>query len=89
MENETIENDNIHLRKEPCAECGAPTWYHDLVERPPQCYKCHIKEFVKQPKPSWCICSDAFWQRGRYDPACRHDELQNLYDKIEKLTEEN
>jgi len=79
------EDIDIHLRKEPCAECGTSTWHHDLVDHAPQCHKCYVKEFLKQPKPSWCICDNSFWQNGKYDPRCRHEDVEELHKKIRQL----
>ena len=28
--------------------------------------------------PAWCICHEAFTGRGLIDPACRHDELEDM-----------
>lgn len=41
--------------------------------------------------PDWCICAPAFYERGRLDPQCRHDDIEYLLDDAEarekRLTE--
>jgi len=80
-----MENDKPIFEKLPCVTCGEEVKHFAILNTDPKCRACKIKEFLKKPKPEWCICDDAYRHRGRYDPQCRHDDLEDMEEEIETL----